>query len=358
MGTLHRFMRARQLSQVITLFSILCFSFYTGCAHKEQPQQEEAQQEQPQQDQAQQEQAQQEQAQQEEPPEEISHRYKRVQTITLPEHSVSHDVYVFSDTETFSKPPVILLHELPGLNESTIKYAESLQDQFTVYVPLLFGSFGQDSWRKGWNAYTFNGEWWKMYKPKKGSRKITQWLHQVVDDIGNQHPQQNVGIIGMCLTGAMPLTLVDNEKVHAVVIAQPSLPLFRWIPWAKDSLDIPEDEWESAKQQFKDRQVYAYGVRFEKDSIARREKHERLINELNCETCKGAFIDAEISETEYQEADIPEDAHSTLTFHLGETDQNHPAEKRRREIKQFLVDPSYFYNQHASSTNTLPPQNE
>ena len=317
MGTLHSFTRARRLPMVFIGFFILCLFFHTGCAHQEQVQKL--------------------------PPS----TYQRVQTMTLPEHSVGHEVYVFSDHQYFSKPPVILLHELPGLSEATIKYAESLQDQFTVYVPLLFGSYGQDSRRKGLQAYHFNGEWWKMYKPR-GSRKITQWLHTVLEDIGEQHPQQNIGIIGMCLTGAMPLALLDNESVHAVVIAQPSLPLWSWLPKTKASLDISEEEWKTAKQQFKDRPVYAYGVRFEKDTIARREKHERMMKELNCDTCKGAFIDAEIRETEYQEADIPEDAHSTLTFHLGKNDPSHPSEKRRREIKQFLLDPSSFYSQHSS----------
>ena len=320
MGTWHSFMKAKRLSMVLIILSILGLSFLTGCASKESIQQ---------------------------PP---PSTYKKVQTISLPEHSVSHDVFVFSDDDTFSKPPVLLLHELPGLSEPTIKYAESLQDQFTVYVPLLFGDYGQQSKRKGWHAYIFNGEWWKLYKPA-GSRKITQWLREALQDISEQHPQQNIGIIGMCLTGGMPLALVENEKVHAVVIAQPSLPLWRWFPKKKASLDISDDEWETAKQQFKERPVYAYGVRFEKDSVARREKHERMIEELNCETCKGGFIDAEIRESEYEEANIPEDAHSTLMFHLGENDQSHPAEKRRREIKQFLQDPASFYSQHTPASD-------
>jgi len=305
---------------VFILFSILCLSFLTGCGHKEEIQKD--------------------------PPS----TYQKVQTLTLPEYSVSHEVYVFSDNESSSKPPLLLLHELPGLSESTIKYAESLQDQFTVYVPLLFGSYGQYSPRNGLLAYNFNGEWWKRYKPR-GSRKITQWLRHVLDDMAKQHPQQKIGIIGMCLTGAMPLALLDNESVHAVVIAQPALPLLNWLPKTRASLDISEEEWESAKKQFLDRPVYAYGVRFEKDTVARREKHERMMEEFNCETCKGAFIDAEIREAEYQEAEIPEDAHSTLLFQLGGNDQSHPSEKRRREVKEFLLDPSSFYQQHSPSSS-------
>ena len=320
MGLLNFFMRAKRFPMGLTISLMFILTLPVGCAHKK------------------------------EAPEIIPQNFLVRKSITLPEYSVTHDVFVFANDSSLSKPPVLLLHELPGLNKSTIEYAASLQDQFTVYVPLLFGSYGQNSSRKGLQAYNFNGEWWKLYKPR-GTRRITQWLRHLLGDIAHQHPEQNIGIIGMCLTGAMPLALLDNQQVNAVVIAQPSLPLLSWFKKGKRSLDLSDEEWETAKRQFKERSVYAYGVRFEKDTTARREKHLRLKEELNCENCKGAFIDAEIPETEYQKAGLDEDAHSTLIAEWKPNNPDHPSSIRRKEIREFLLNPSLFSKEHSPSPN-------
>src|ERR1022692_869016 len=49
---------------------------------------------------------------------------------------LSHPVYCLGADR--SKPPVVLLHELTGLSQETLDYAESLSADFTIYVPMLF----------------------------------------------------------------------------------------------------------------------------------------------------------------------------------------------------------------------------
>ena len=57
------------------------------------------------------------------------------------------------------------------------------------------------------------------------STLLTQWLRKFVAEIGRRHPQQTIGIIGNCLTGTLPLALLDNPQVTRVVLAQPTLPM-------------------------------------------------------------------------------------------------------------------------------------
>lgn len=42
-----------------------------------------------------------------------------------------------------SKPPLLLLHELNGLTPETFRYATELSKDFTVYIPMLFGTKGR-----------------------------------------------------------------------------------------------------------------------------------------------------------------------------------------------------------------------
>lgn len=94
---------------------------------------------------------------------------------------ISHKVYIFGNKNA-AKPPVLLLHELPGLSDQTIEYAKFLAKDFAVYAPLLFGEFGQDSAFKGLMSYTFNGEWntWCYKRTPMGEkykkRPIVSWL--------------------------------------------------------------------------------------------------------------------------------------------------------------------------------------
>lgn len=272
------------------------------------------------------------------------HPYRAfTEVLSLADGSVSHEVYVFSKDEKATNPPILLLHELPGLSDETLKYAKTLSNDFTVYVPLLFGALGQESTLKGWAAYSFNGEWWRR-DSLDGSRLIAHWLRYVVSQIAQRHTNQQIGIIGMCLTGALPLALLDNPHVHAIVVAQPSLPLLNWSADDRQSFDISPREWEAAQRRVKESgNVRVYGVRFEKDCIAKREKYLRLRTAF-----KKNFIDAEIEEEEYRfEKDngeteiIADDAHSTLIREWG-VDTKHPSENRRREVRLFLMNPFSF----------------
>ncbi|MBH0180062.1 MAG: hypothetical protein HP491_19920 [Nitrospira sp.] len=105
------------------------------------------------------------------------------------------------------------------MSPGTLAYAEELSNNFTVYVPLLLGEKGTVSLTSGLWAYWFRGTGefspgseWDL--PSQESPPIVHWLRAVVQNIGEQHgPQPHIGIIGNCMTGPIPLALLDNPHV-------------------------------------------------------------------------------------------------------------------------------------------------
>jgi len=247
---------------------------------------------------------------------------------------MTHSVYCLRDGT--SKPPVLLLHELTGLSPGTLAYAEELSKDFTVYVPLLFGEKGTPSLASGLGAYWFRGsveffpggEWGI---PANGSAPIVNWLRGVVQTIGERHHQQNIGIIGNCMTGTIPLALFDHPQVGAGVVAQPALPMRFW--WYGDednkSLGLSVDDLKRARES----RAKIYGLRFETDCISDPAKQRTLRNEFG-----DRFISGEIPASEYQKDGKPINAHSTLIGAWKEHDQaGQPSRDARERVRIFLL---------------------
>lgn len=248
---------------------------------------------------------------------------------------MTHSVFCLNDGT--DKPPVLLLHELTGLSPGTLAYAEELSRDFTVYVPLLFGEKGKFSLVSGLGAYWFEGsvaffpggEWGL---PPEGSAPIVDWLRSVVQKIGERHARQYIGIIGNCLTGPIPLALLNHPRVNAAVVAQPALPLrFWWHTNAdKKSLGLTADDLQYARKSA----AKIYGLRFETDCMSDPAKQETLRDEFG-----ERYVNGEIPASAYQIEGKPVKAHSTLIGswrEQGEAGQS--SRDARRRVREFLLE--------------------
>lgn len=268
------------------------------------------------------------------------------------ESGVAHPVYCLGKDK--SKPPLLLLHELPGLSSETLSYAQTLSSDFTVYTPHLVGPFNwpdsamhtRVAMLRGWFESTFDGQWSGL---ENGNSKVASWVRYLTTKISNYHGGLPISVIGNCLTGTLPLTLFANPSVNiqAVVMAQPALPrsffnLFI-IGDDKKSLGVADQEIKNALHS----KVRIYGIRFQEDELSPFEKFERLRAEF-----KDHFIDAEICHDEYLNSASPashRDAHSTL---IGQFKTDSPmwnaSRKRRDEVKEFLRTPGDFSRQSSN----------
>lgn len=157
------------------------------------------------------------------------------------------------------------------------------------------------------------------------------WLRGVVQKLGERHTQQFIGIIGNCLTGPIPVALLDHPQVAAVVVAQPALPLRFW--WYRDadhkSLGLSADDLRHAKTSA----AKIYGLRFKTDCMSDPAKQETLRDEFG-----DRYKNGEIPASAYQVEGKPVKAHSTLIGSWrkqGEAGQ--PSRDARKKVRDFLL---------------------
>lgn len=182
----------------------------------------------------------------------------------------------------------------------------------------------------------------------------------VVTKIQEAHPGQQIGVIGNCLTGSLPLALLDNPRIHAAVLAQPTLPLtiFRNDEEVRKSLGISKDEIEQAINS----SAKIFFVRFEQDCVSKPEKLETMWKTFSKEgvpdrvTClvirprdpsERQRIDENVPDLARCQVilsdQLPKHAHSTL---IGEWhaagDPGKASREAREEVRRFLRDPVTF----------------
>lgn len=135
--------------------------------------------------------------------------------------TITHEVY----QNGTSRKIILLMQELPGITEPTLKLADRLVNRgFRVVLPHLVGPIGKKRtitntvrlmcMRKEFHLFA-NGR----------SSPIVDWLAALCQHLKIEHNVPGIAVIGMCLTGDFAISLMANEAVLAAYASQPSLPL-------------------------------------------------------------------------------------------------------------------------------------
>ena len=164
----------------------------------------------------------------------------------------AHVVYA-SNTDG---PAVIILHEGPGMLYEDIRLGQIIASSgFRVYMPLMFGKVGERSNANLVRACFNAGFHCFRNKPPE----ILEWLGPFIDEKSQQKP---VGVIGMCLTGAVPFAVLDHAAVRVAVMSQPALPMT-----SKKSLGVTGAQVDAARAAVKRGAKILY-FRFDGDGIS------------------------------------------------------------------------------------------
>ena len=119
-------------------------------------------------------------------------------------------------------PSILILHELPGMTPEDMRLGQLLIDEgFRIYMPRLFGKVPQDKFFRGYFQACVKGPF-DCNSPGVRS-PVLDTLERLVDQILQESPRP-LGIIGMCLTGILPLPLLGRSEVKAAVLCQPTVP--------------------------------------------------------------------------------------------------------------------------------------
>ncbi|MEM1300480.1 MAG: dienelactone hydrolase family protein [Pseudomonadota bacterium] len=185
-------------------------------------------------------------------------------------HAAYHDVYAWG-----TGPSLMVMHELSGLEKKTRVLAEKLiGDGFRVHLPHILGPLG----RKATAANTVRAlclrKEFSLFS-KHQSSPIVDWLGALTAEIQRRDETDQVGVIGMCLTGNFALVLLARDGVAAAVASQPSLSFSA--PWAdKSAIHMSPEEVADAKAAMASKGK-ALALRFSDDRISPKPKMEKIV---------------------------------------------------------------------------------
>jgi len=195
----------------------------------------------------------------------------------------SHSVYHGGER---GEPPLLLMPELAGFSPGLLQFAARLREaRFQVYVPWLFGPFGQRTPLRNVMRLCISREFANL---RAGiSAPVTTWLRALAAQISQDNGRCRVGAIGMCLTGAFAIPLVIDPQVVAAVAAQPSVPLSALFTVfgvrrgaSLRQLNVNDGDIAQARDRLTSGEARLLAVRNRADGICPREKLERLQQEF------------------------------------------------------------------------------
>jgi dienelactone hydrolase len=184
-------------------------------------------------------------------------------------------------------PPILVLHELNGLNPAVLDFCLELEcNGWTTYAPALWGDYGWDKLRASLDVLHDSSPRWQLHD--------RQTSGQVLDDcvamtrwISRMHGGKRVVVMGNCLTGSFPLALLAESKVKAGILCQPALPMTHpeWLSLlggcqsieTRRSFGIPDAAFEKTLAVMtRDPSKKLIGFHYAQDWVAPMEKFDRL----------------------------------------------------------------------------------
>jgi dienelactone hydrolase len=126
-----------------------------------------------------------------------------------------------------SGPGVVVIHELPGLTDGVIGFAEELVAAgYTVVLPHLFGPrerpFGGGDVLRTLPRVCVSREFTMLATGR--TPPVAGWLRSLAAALHEELGGPGVGALGMCFTGGFALAMMVDEDTVAPVLCQPSTP--------------------------------------------------------------------------------------------------------------------------------------
>lgn len=172
---------------------------------------------------------------------------------------------------TGSGPGILLLHELPGMTPQFLDLAAHLAESgFTVYAPVLFGQIDQRLSKSEENKVCFRRD--INCFSKTAASPVVHDLSRLVEQI-HADTDGPVGVIGMCLTGNLPIVLAADRTVRAIVLSQPAMPFVLPLPGYSSAIGVSREDVEAAKRNTN---LLIIAQRFAHDCISPQDRMDNL----------------------------------------------------------------------------------
>ncbi len=227
-------------------------------------------------------------------------------------YKIEHDVY-----SRGSGPIIVIIQELPGIGQSTLRLADKFIDAgFEVVMPHLFGPIGKTRILGNLARVFCLRKEFSLFN-KNQSSPIVDWLKSLCRSIRSEKNTKGVGVIGMCLTGNFAVSLMADDSVLAAVSSQPAMPLNDPAALHMSAKDIAE-----IKNNI-DRNMPIKAFRFEHDWMSKKAKFDTLDKVFN--------TDAE----RIQLKTLPGKKHSVFTMDFVDQ-EGHPTHTALKEVISYF----------------------
>ncbi len=163
-------------------------------------------------------------------------------------------------------PPVLIMHELPGMVPECLAFAERLVEAgFSVYLPLFFGRPGQKpELIRPFLQLCISREFLLLARHR--TSPVVQWLRSLCRKVHAEVGGKGMGAIGMCLTGGFAIPLMVEPAVVAPVVSQPAMPIGLTASHRR-SLNASEEDLRVARTRTEEG-VTIRSYRFDRDRLA------------------------------------------------------------------------------------------
>jgi dienelactone hydrolase len=255
---------------------------------------------------------------------------------TPPMGGATHTVYWCGPQD---RPGVLVMHELPGLTEETVGFAERLiAANYRVFLPLLFGDPMVSAPLENYERLCVMREFGRLQG--NVTAPITNWLRALAADISSWCNDGNIGAVGMCLTGGFVIPLMLQPKVSAPVISQPSVPvpgIPRRAPLIRSAalrpqINVHPGDMDLAARAANDRDLTLVGFRFSSDWLCPRERFDTIKSKFQ------SRFEAHCFETPSEKYHLGKRAHSVLTGeYRANQPEDHPCRVATRRVLSFFA---------------------
>lgn len=192
--------------------------------------------------------------------------------------------------------PVLLLHPLNGLSPDCLRFALELERWgYRAYLPGLYGdpvgdepAYGYDRELASIRVIRRAGTWNPVSTESTGP--IVEDVAALARAISRREGGRSLAVVGNSLTGAFPLSLLDESCVRLAVVAQPAAPVKRvhqilmrlpQAPVERRALPLDEAKWErvfAAMRRHPAKRIV--GFHYEEDPISSIERLDALRERL------------------------------------------------------------------------------
>jgi dienelactone hydrolase len=240
-----------------------------------------------------------------------------------------HGVRVY---EAGDGPPVVVIHEIPGLTAAVARLCRHLVDEgFFVCAPHLFGDvgggYGPGPVARAMAHACISREFSVLAADRHSP--IVDTLRALCQQVSAERGGRRVGAIGMCLTGNFALALAVDPVVAAPVLSQPSLP-FPMTPRLRRAVHASPQTLATVRRRCDEEGLAVLGLRFTRDPLCPAGRFATLRTALG-----DGFVAHEIPSGRDSSTGISGRAHAVLARDFVDA-EGHPTLEARRRVVEFL----------------------